>query len=186
MLSFIPSSLMLGVTTHISTDVAAVPLLWVLPLAMYLGTFVLAFSPREVLPHRWLIRLLPVLIAGCLATVLLNTGSVVVDPSAPGHVLRLRDGLPSRAGESQTRCPTSDRVLHLDVVRRDAGRRVQRPRRSADLLQNSGIPAGSRSGNAGEHLPRFRKIATRGDVSPDPGGIGVRGAPHAWDCGPRG
>ena len=54
-LSFIPSSLMLGVTTHISTDVAAVPLLWVLPLAMYLGTFVLAFSPEEVLPHRWLI-----------------------------------------------------------------------------------------------------------------------------------
>ena len=74
-LSFIPSSLMLGVTTHISTDVAAVPLLWVLPLAMYLGTFVLAFSPKEVLPDRWLIRLLPVLIAGCLATVLLNNGS---------------------------------------------------------------------------------------------------------------
>ena len=33
-LAFIPSSLMLGVTTHISTDVAAVPLLWIVPLAL--------------------------------------------------------------------------------------------------------------------------------------------------------
>ena len=73
-LSFIPSSLMLGVTTHISTDVAAVPLLWVLPLAMYLGTFVLAFSSRDVLPHRWLVRLLPVLIFGCLCTIVVGTG----------------------------------------------------------------------------------------------------------------
>ena len=32
-LSFVPSSLLLGVTTHISTDIAAVPLLWVVPLA---------------------------------------------------------------------------------------------------------------------------------------------------------
>ncbi len=63
---------MLGVTTHISTDIAAVPLLWVLPLAMYLLTFVFAFSPRELLPHRWLIRLLPPLIFACLLTILLN------------------------------------------------------------------------------------------------------------------
>jgi hypothetical protein len=72
LLSFIPSSLMLGVTTHISTDIAAVPLLWVLPLAMYLLTFVFAFSPRELLPHRWLVRLLPPLIFACLLTILLN------------------------------------------------------------------------------------------------------------------
>lgn len=39
----IPSSLILGVTLHISTDVASAPLLWVVPLALYLVTFVLAF-----------------------------------------------------------------------------------------------------------------------------------------------
>jgi spermidine synthase len=71
-LSFVPSSLMLGVTTHISTDIAAVPLLWVLPLAMYLGTFVLVFSKREFFSHRWLIRLAPPLILGCLLTLLFN------------------------------------------------------------------------------------------------------------------
>ena len=43
-LSFAPSSLMLGVTTYLSTDVAAVPLLWVLPLSCYLLTFIIAFG----------------------------------------------------------------------------------------------------------------------------------------------
>ena len=43
-LAFLPSSLMLAVTAHLSTDVAAIPLLWVLPLAIYLATFVGAFA----------------------------------------------------------------------------------------------------------------------------------------------
>lgn len=46
-LSFVPSSLMIGVTTYITADVAAVPLLWVIPLALYLLTFVLAFTKRR-------------------------------------------------------------------------------------------------------------------------------------------
>ena len=40
----VPSALMLGVTRHISSEVAAMPLLWVIPLALYLGTFVVAFG----------------------------------------------------------------------------------------------------------------------------------------------
>jgi hypothetical protein len=43
-LAFVPSSLMLAVTAYLSTDVAAVPLLWVVPLALYLITFVVTFS----------------------------------------------------------------------------------------------------------------------------------------------
>ena len=43
-LAFVPSSLMLAVTAYLSTDVAAVPLLWVIPLALYLITFVITFS----------------------------------------------------------------------------------------------------------------------------------------------
>lgn len=46
MLAAAPSSLMIGVTQHISTDLAAVPLLWVIPLFLYLMTFTVAFSPR--------------------------------------------------------------------------------------------------------------------------------------------
>lgn len=43
-LAFVPSSLVLGVTTYVTTDVAAVPLLWVVPLALYLLTYILAFA----------------------------------------------------------------------------------------------------------------------------------------------
>lgn len=43
-LAFAPSSLLLGVTTYLTTDVAAVPLLWVLPLTLYLLSFILAFG----------------------------------------------------------------------------------------------------------------------------------------------
>jgi hypothetical protein len=44
-LSFVPSSLMLGVTSFLTSEVAVVPLLWIAPLAIYLLTFVLAFQP---------------------------------------------------------------------------------------------------------------------------------------------
>ncbi|HVD61267.1 MAG TPA: fused MFS/spermidine synthase [Gemmatimonadaceae bacterium] len=43
-LAFAPSSLLLGVTTYLSTDVAAMPLLWVIPLALYLITFIIVFA----------------------------------------------------------------------------------------------------------------------------------------------
>jgi SAM-dependent methyltransferase len=42
--AFLPSGLMLAVTAHITTAVAAIPLLWVIPLAIYLATFVAAFA----------------------------------------------------------------------------------------------------------------------------------------------
>lgn len=47
-LAFVPSSLMLGLTQYLTTDIAAVPLLWVLPLALYLLTFILVFAKRAV------------------------------------------------------------------------------------------------------------------------------------------
>ena len=43
-LGMIPSSVMLGVTTYITTDIAAIPLLWILPLTLYLLSFILVFS----------------------------------------------------------------------------------------------------------------------------------------------
>jgi hypothetical protein len=54
-LAFAPSALMLGVTLHISTDIAAAPFIWVLPLALYLLTWVITFSRRPVLAHRWML-----------------------------------------------------------------------------------------------------------------------------------
>jgi hypothetical protein len=58
-LALVPSSLLLGVTTHLSTDIAAIPLLWVVPLALYLTTFILVFARRPPLPHALVCRLFP-------------------------------------------------------------------------------------------------------------------------------
>jgi hypothetical protein len=55
LLAFAPSSLLIGVTTYLSTDVAAVPLLWVIPLALYLLTFVIVFARRPILPRRFML-----------------------------------------------------------------------------------------------------------------------------------
>src|SRR5690606_30038959 len=50
LLAAAPSSLMLGVTAHLSTDVASAPFLWAIPLALYLFTFVIAFQNRPWIP----------------------------------------------------------------------------------------------------------------------------------------
>jgi len=58
---------MLGVTTALTTDVPAIPLIWVLPLALYLASFVLVFARRPLVSHQWLIRRLPFLtVAGLI------------------------------------------------------------------------------------------------------------------------
>lgn len=61
--AFVPSSLLLGATTTLTTDVATVPLFWVVPLALYLLTFILVFAQKKLLPHEWMIRALPVVMA---------------------------------------------------------------------------------------------------------------------------
>lgn len=48
-LAAVPSGLMLAVTTYLTTDIVAMPLLWIIPLALYLVTFIIAFSSRPVI-----------------------------------------------------------------------------------------------------------------------------------------
>jgi spermidine synthase len=72
-LAAVPSGLLIAVSAHISTDVAAAPLLWVLPLSIYLLTWVLVFQARPLLPHRWMLLLQPLAIV-CII-VLLSGGS---------------------------------------------------------------------------------------------------------------
>src|SRR5260370_30395595 len=60
-LALVPSSMMLGVTMYLTTDIAPIPLLWVIPLAIYLLTFILVFARWVIIPHRWMVRSLPVI-----------------------------------------------------------------------------------------------------------------------------
>jgi hypothetical protein len=59
LLAFVPSSLMLGVTTFLSTDVAAIPLFWVIPLSLYLLSFIIVFARVPVMVHSASVLLLP-------------------------------------------------------------------------------------------------------------------------------
>jgi hypothetical protein len=82
-LAAVPSGLLVAVTAHISTDVAAVPLLWVVPLALYLLTFVIVFSTRPAIPHWLAVMAQLVLVAALICVIVLDvTDSIVLQVSA--------------------------------------------------------------------------------------------------------
>lgn len=85
-LAAVPSRLLIAVTAHISTDVAAAPLLWVLPLSLYLLTWVLVFRTRPLLSHRWILLLQPLAIAGVIV-LLLGGGDRSLFISLGGHLI---------------------------------------------------------------------------------------------------
>ncbi|PWT86841.1 MAG: hypothetical protein C5B56_11770, partial [Proteobacteria bacterium] len=74
----VPSGLLVAVTAHISTDVAAVPLLWVLPLALYLLTFVIVFSRRPIIPHWLAVEVQPILVLGLVAVLVFDPFKSVI------------------------------------------------------------------------------------------------------------
>ena len=61
--AFVPSALMVAVTTHIGTEVVSAPFLWVIPLALYLATFVLVFRAQEIRALATMLRLQPAVTA---------------------------------------------------------------------------------------------------------------------------
>ncbi|MBA2652733.1 MAG: fused MFS/spermidine synthase [Tatlockia sp.] len=54
--SFIPCSLMLGLTFYITTDIAATPLFWILPLAFYLLSYIITFAKNPIISHDWVMK----------------------------------------------------------------------------------------------------------------------------------
>ena len=62
-LSAIPSGLVIAVTAHLTTDIAAAPFLWVIPLALYLLTFVAVFRNRPLIAHATVVRFTPFIVA---------------------------------------------------------------------------------------------------------------------------
>ena len=77
-LAAVPSGLLIAVTAHISTDVAAVPLLWVLPLALYLLTLVIVFQRRPLIPHRLAVNVQPLFILGLVAVIIFDPIKTIV------------------------------------------------------------------------------------------------------------
>ena len=71
-LAFVPSSLLLGLTNFISTDIASVPLLWIIPLTLYLLSFVLVFSKWAGKIHPLMVALQPVILLPFIAYSFIN------------------------------------------------------------------------------------------------------------------
>ena len=67
--AFVPSGLMLAVTNHIASNVGSVPFLWLVPLALYLLTFIFAFARRFRFSSIRVSRLMPVILLGAFPLV---------------------------------------------------------------------------------------------------------------------
>ncbi|MDZ4783516.1 MAG: fused MFS/spermidine synthase [Planctomycetia bacterium] len=88
-LSGVPVAWMLGVTTWITTDIAPIPLLWIVPLALYLVTYILAFSQRGGQFTAWARRIHPWAMCALVASL---TGTGVWQLMLP-HVLAFAVGV---------------------------------------------------------------------------------------------
>ena len=76
LLALVPSSLLLGLTNFISTDIASVPLLWIIPLTLYLLSFILVFSKWHQRIHALMLRLQPIFLVPFLAFAFVNPGDL--------------------------------------------------------------------------------------------------------------
>ena len=85
-LAFVPSSLLLAVTSYMATDVASVPLLWMVPLCVYLATFVIAFSPSAGPVRGLATRFMPLAVI-TLALVLIAQMNQPASVVIPLHLL---------------------------------------------------------------------------------------------------
>jgi uncharacterized membrane protein len=65
-LALVPAAMLTAFTTHVTTDIASAPLLWVLPLSLYLLTFVLVFRDKPLIPRQLLLLLHLVAVAVAL------------------------------------------------------------------------------------------------------------------------
>ncbi|HLJ94945.1 MAG TPA: fused MFS/spermidine synthase [Gemmataceae bacterium] len=88
-LAFVPSSMMLGATTHITLDIAAIPLLWVIPLALYLLSFILVFAKWPAILHRILVVILPLVLLVLVFRMLYTVTKWPISATIGLHLLTL-------------------------------------------------------------------------------------------------
>src|SRR5262249_506664 len=85
-LGAVPSSLMLGITSHITTDLSPIPLFWLIPLTLYLLSFILVFAKWPVVwtgqPHQVMLYLQPIFLCALVFTDIKFTGLLL-----PGELM---------------------------------------------------------------------------------------------------
>jgi hypothetical protein len=86
LLAAVPSGMMLAITTYLTTDITPAPLLWVIPLGLYLLSFVLVFARRPRPSHRFWVRWQPLLLI-CVALFLFWGSAAVAPLIIPFHLV---------------------------------------------------------------------------------------------------
>jgi hypothetical protein len=114
-LAAVPSGLLLSVTTNMTTDIAAVPLMWAPPLLAYLLSFVVAFAPPSWLSYDVIRRLAPVFVIG-LGVLGIFSGALGVAGSIISQVFFFFGvALACHATLVATR-PAADRLTHFYLL----------------------------------------------------------------------
>ena len=165
-LAAVPSGLLVAVTAYISTDVAAAPLLWVIPLSLYLLTWVLVFQSRPLLPHRLMLALQPFAIAAHRRADRLqrHRHAGAGARRASHRLLHHRHGEPRRIGAAAAAGAVSHDLLSGAVGGRHDRRPVRRPDRAVRVLLGRRVPdpAGARRAVPADWpASRLRTGATR-------------------------
>jgi hypothetical protein len=107
-LAFVPSSLLLGVTAYLSSDVSPVPLIWVVPLALYLLSFMLVFSRLPEWVHRVFAVALPLMVLIQIYHLFNNSGThYSMQRMASIHLLTFFSAAMVCHGELARRRPTA-------------------------------------------------------------------------------
>ena len=131
------SVLLLAITNHLSQNVAAIPFLWVLPLSIYLLTFILCFEGSGWYRRNPYLQLLAVALGSmAFADTVDATGNVPIKVLVPlfcDGAVHLLHGLPRRAGAPQAAPALPDPLLPDDF----GGRRGGRPAGGADRAARS-------------------------------------------------
>ena len=76
-LAAVPSGLMLSTTSHLTTDLMAMPLIWVIPLGIYLLSFSVAFADNQK-PAYWISRFAPIVLIVSAAFVFVVWGKAAI------------------------------------------------------------------------------------------------------------
>jgi hypothetical protein len=120
-LAFVPSSLLLGLTNFISTDIASVPLLWIIPLTVYLFSFVIVFSRWNEKSHQWFIRLQPIFLIPFVAYAFINPADLPYWVYLVFHVIAFFFAIMVCHGELAAQRPHSAHLTTFYLIMSFAG-----------------------------------------------------------------
>ncbi|MEN9757152.1 MAG: hypothetical protein RL755_1339 [Pseudomonadota bacterium] len=120
-LAFVPSSLLLGLTNFISTDIASVPLLWIIPLTVYLLSFVIVFSRWNDKSHGWLIKLQPLFFIPFVAYAFINPADLPYWAYLGFHVIAFFFAVMVCHGELAAQRPNSAHLTTYYLIMSFAG-----------------------------------------------------------------